>query len=167
VLTIVILPRLVLGFSPVIENTPETHLKISKIGVNAVIENMGVTPDGAMAVPNNNTDVGWYSFGTRPGEIGSAVIGAHNLFNSKPGVFALLSELKKGDVLSVTDTDGTSIYFIVRDIRTYNALDTDTGIFESVDGGIHLNLITCSGAWDPKTKSHTKRLVIFTDAVQA
>ena len=95
------------------------------------------------------------------------VIGAHNLFNSKPGVFALLSELKKGDVLSVTDTDGTSIYFIVRDIRTYNALDTDTGIFESVDGGIHLNLITCSGAWDPKTKSHTKRLVIFTDAVQA
>lgn len=150
--------------STVVPEISEARLKIPEIGVDAVIKNMGVTSEGAMAVPNNNIDVGLFSFGTQPGEKGTAVIGAHNQLNSKPGVFARLDEIKKGDILSVINTSGTSIYFIVRDIRTYDALDTDTGIFESVNG-IHLNLITCSGTWDSKTKSHTKRLVIFTDAI--
>jgi len=33
----------------------------------------------------------------------------------------------------------------------------------SPPAGSHLNLITCSGVWDAKTNSYTKRLVIFTD----
>lgn len=143
----------------------EAHLKITKIGVSAVIKEMGMTSDGAMAVPSNRTDVGWFSLGTRPGEIGSAVIGAHNRFASKAGVFAHLDQLQKGDVLSVVDEKGVSISFVVRDMHTYDATDANTGIFES-NNGVHLNLVTCSGEWNPLTKSSKKRLVVFTDLVE-
>lgn len=142
----------------------EVRLEIPIIGVSAVVKDMGVTPAGAMAVPDNQIDSGWYSFGTRPGEVGSAVIGGHNTYDRGPGVFARLNELQVGDLLSVVDATGTTTSFVVRDIKTFNALDTNTGIFES-ETGAHLNLITCSGVWSPFTQSYTTRLVIFTDRV--
>lgn len=148
-----------------VQKISEARLKIPRIGVDAVIKDMGMTLDGAMAVPGNRVDVGWFSLGTRPGEMGSAVIGGHNSWATKAGIFANLDQLQKGDVLSVVDANGASFSFIVRDIRTYDATDTDTGIFDS-KSGIHLNLITCSGEWDPSTKSSAKRLVVFTDVIE-
>lgn len=140
------------------------HLKIPTIGVDAVVKDMGLTTDGAMAVPGNRVDVGWFSLGTRPGDMGSAVIGGHNVWDSGAGVFAHLDQLKKGDVVFVVDTKGASTSFVVRDMRTYDATDNNTGIFDS-KSGVHLNLITCSGTFDPLTKSYTKRLVVFMDAI--
>lgn len=151
--------------SKTIQRTAEAHLKIPRIGIDAVIKEMGVTSGGAMAVPGNRTEVGWFSLlGAHPGEMGSAVIGGHKRWDSRTGVFANLDQLAKGDVLSVVDAEGVSTAFIVRNIRSYNATDTDTGIFESGHGN-HLNLITCSGVWNPVTKSYSQRLVVFTDAV--
>ena len=49
-------------------------------------------------------------------------------------------------------------------MKTYDATDTNAGIFES-EKGSHLNLITCSGDWDPITMNYTKRLVVFTDVI--
>jgi len=143
---------------------PVAHLIIPRIKVNAVIKDMGVTLAGAMAVPGNRIEVGWYSPGTRPGEVGSAVIGGHNFWNGS-AVFRNLNLLKKGDVLSVVDAHGVTTSFVVRELRTFKATDSNSGIFTS-ENGIHLNLITCSGVWDPKTKSYTTRLVVYTDLVQ-
>ena len=148
----------------IVKVLPEARLKIPEIEVDAVIKNMGLTSTGAMAVPNNGVDVGWFSLGTRPGQVGSAVIGAHNIFNSEAGVFAHLDQLKKGDTLSVVDAKGVSISFVVSGTRVYDATDINSGIFES-NSGVHLNLITCTGDVDKATKSPAKRLVIFTDAV--
>ena len=147
----------------VIQKISEARLRIPKIGVDAVIKNMGITSEGAMAVPGNRVDVGWFSLGTIPGDTGSAVIGGHNVWDSGSGVFVNLNQLKKGDVVVVVDAKGTSVPFVVRDMRTYDAADTHTGIFDSKSGA-HLNLITCSGTFDPITKRYTKRLVVFTDA---
>lgn len=143
---------------------PQARLKIPKINVDAVIKEMGITPDGAMAVPGNRVDVGWFRFGTRPGQIGSAVIGGHNRWDGGVAVFHRLDQLKKGDIVSVVDAKGTSTSFVVRDMRTYDANDTQSGIFESVSGA-HLNLITCSGTLDPVTQNYATRLVVFTDAI--
>jgi len=143
----------------------DAHLQIPSIQVNAVIKDMGLTSDGAMAIPDVRADVGWYSSGTRPGETGSAVIGGHARWGRGAGVFDHLDQLIKGDVLSVVDVKGISTTFVVRETRTFDATDTNSGIFAS-ESGIHLNLITCSGVWDPKTNSYTKRLVIFTDVAK-
>jgi hypothetical protein len=52
------------------------HLVIPDIKVNASVRAMGLD-EGRMAVPNNFTDIGWYKLGSKPGEQGSAVMGAH------------------------------------------------------------------------------------------
>src|SRR5689334_6528127 len=60
---------------------------IPSIGLNAPIEQMGLTSSGALDVPSGKTNnVGWYAAGTLPGEVGSAVLDAH--------VFAALKNLK-------------------------------------------------------------------------
>lgn len=139
------------------------RIEIPKIRVNADIKDMGLTPAGAMAVPGNRVEVGWFKLGTRPGDKGSAVIGGHNRWASGDGVFVRLNELQIGDTLSVIDAKGVRTSFVVREIRSYDALDTDTALIYHSDSGVHLNLITCSGDWDISTKSYTKRLVLFTD----
>lgn len=143
--------------------SPHAHLLIPRIGVDAAIDDMGLTADGAMAVPDSTVTVGWFSLGTRPGDVGSAVIGGHNVWDGTAGAFTRLEELTIGDVMTVVDIHGVSTTFIVRATRT---IDTDadaTEIFTSYDNGAHLNVITCDGTWDNYTQQYAKRLVVFTD----
>lgn len=141
------------------------RLIIPILNIRAVIELVGVTPSGQMAVPDNTIDVGWFKLGPRPGEKGSAVIAGHfDGENGEPGVFINLYKLKKGDKVIVEDGKENSVVFIVRESRTYNLGYADD-VFNSTDSA-HLNLITCDGLWDGTKKSYSKRLVVFTDIVK-
>lgn len=140
------------------------RLVIPAINVNADIVQLGVTVSGAMDVPSNAVDVGWFKLGYRPGEKGSAVVSGHfDGKNGEPAVFTDLHKLKKGDKLFIEDDTGKSIIFIVRESRIY-----DPGYAEEVfstNDNAHLNLITCDGVWDGMKKSYSKRLVIFADVI--
>jgi len=139
-----------------------TRLIIPAININASIQPLGVTPGGEMEVPSNTIDVGWFKFGSRPGEKGSAVIAGHfDRENGEAGVFADLYKLKKGDKLYIKDDKGTITPFVVRESRTYDPGYADV-IFSRNDSD-YLNLITCDGVWDGAKKSYSKRLVVFTD----
>lgn len=141
------------------------RLLIPKIKVDATIEHMGLMPNGDMEAPAGPKIVGWYKFGTLPGEVGSAVLDGHygRWANGETSVFDNLSKLKKGDSISVLGSNGKEIIFIVRELRDFLPESNTQEIFKSSDGKAHLNIITCDGAWDPKTKSYSKRLVVFTD----
>jgi sortase A len=149
----------------IIEQTDsEFRLKIPGIKTDAVIENVGLTPDGAMDVPKGPKNVAWFDLGSRPGEPGSAVIAGHSGWkNGIPAVFDNLSKLKKGDKIFIQDKKGAVITFIVREIRNYDP-NADAGdVFGSSDGKAHLNLVTCGGVWNAAKKTHSQRLVVFTD----
>lgn len=141
------------------------RLKIPQISVDAAIEYVGLTSQGAMEVPNSIVAVGWFGLGVRPGEKGSAVIAGH--FNGKKGeegVFAKLSQLKAGDKLYTIDNKGASLAFVIREIRTFDPGYEDN-VFSRNDSA-HLNLITCDGTWNAFKKSYSKRLVVFADIIQ-
>jgi len=73
------------------------RLKFPSINVDAAIQYVGVTSKGEMGVPSNDNDVGWFEIGSRPGQVGSAVIAGH--FDGKNGeaaVFFNLYKLKRG-----------------------------------------------------------------------
>lgn len=140
-------------------------LIIPIINVNAGIQSLGVTPQGTMAVPDNAVDVGWFKIGSRPGEVGSAVIAGHiDEESGEVGVFANLYKLKEGDRLYIEDDKGTSIAFVVREKRTFDPGYADE-VFSRNDG-VYLNLITCDGLWDGVKKSYSKRLVVFAEIAQ-
>lgn len=140
------------------------QLLIPAIGIDANIQLLGVSASGQMEVPDNIVDVGWFKMGSRPGEVGSAVIAGHlDGKQGEPGIFANLDKLTKGDLLMVKDDMGNSTVFVVRDKRAY-----DPGFANEVfsqNDGVHLNLITCDGVWEKNIKSYSKRLVVFADAV--
>lgn len=140
------------------------RLKIPSINVNANIEYVGLTSEGRVGVPKGPLEVAWYKLGPRPGEPGSSIIDGHSGWkNDIPAVFDNLYKLKKGDKIYIEDEKGGTITFVVREIRSFNPNLGAGDVFGSSDGKAHLNLITCTGVWNAIAKTHSKRLVVFTD----
>ncbi len=151
----------------IVANTSKPKLSrliISSINVDAPIERLGLTKEGAMDSPAGPINTGWYKYGPKPGDIGSATIAGHfGWKNGIPAVFDNLSKIKIGDKIKVIDENGVTVTFIVMKTKIM-ANDADaTEVFSSNDGKAHLNLITCSGKWDAKTQNRPNRLVVFAD----
>jgi len=139
------------------------RLRIAKLSIDASVDEMGVTSSGNMAVPTDIQEVGWYKYGTTPGTIGSAVIAGHLIGQKgEPGIFIKLNTLKPGDAIAVLDSKNQTSTFTVREIRTYAHDEQPRDVF-TPDDAAHLNLITCSGDWDPVHHNYADRLVVFAD----
>ncbi|MFA5187818.1 MAG: class F sortase [Patescibacteria group bacterium] len=141
------------------------RLKIPKIKVDAAVDSVGLTRQGAVGVPKGPLTVAWFNVWPRPGENGNAVITGHYgpWITGQRSVFDNINKLAKGDKLYVKDDKGTTITFVVREIKTYTLKSDASEVFISTDGKSHLNLITCVGTWNKKTKLYSNRLVVFTD----
>ncbi|OHA85405.1 MAG: hypothetical protein A2481_04405 [Candidatus Yonathbacteria bacterium RIFOXYC2_FULL_47_9] len=140
------------------------RLKIPGISVDDGVEQVGVTSEGEMGTPKGPVGVAWFSLGSRPGEVGSAVISGHYGWkNGIPAVFDNLYKLHPGDKLYVEDENGIITTFVVRELRRYGEHDDASNVFTSRDGKAHLNLVTCEGVWNKFSKSYSKRLVVFAD----
>jgi LPXTG-site transpeptidase (sortase) family protein len=140
------------------------YLKIPKLNIDAVVENVGLTDSGAMDVPSVPMNVAWFDVGPRPGENGSSVIAGHSGYKDNiQAVFDNLYKLKIGDEIDVEDATGAMTVFIVSGLKNYNTDQSALSVFSSNDGLAHLNLITCSGDWNAVKQTHSARLVVFAD----
>lgn len=139
------------------------RLEIPNISVDAVVEHLGLTAQGAVQAPAGPRNVSWYNLGSRPGEAGSALISGHSGIwqNATTSVFDRLPELKPGDTVQVTDNQGTVRQFEVQELRVYGKDDSVPELFVTT-GEPRLNIITCYGTWLPSLKTYDKRLVVFT-----
>ncbi len=140
-------------------------LVIPAIGVNAPLEPVGRLPGGAMAVPVQRQwdGVGWYQYGPRPGEQGSAVIDGHlDRPGGSPAIFWRLGDLHVGDLVMVVNTSKQTLRFQVRQVAAYHPASAPLQqIFEN-NSGKFLNLITCAGTWIPSIHQTTLRFVVYT-----
>jgi LPXTG-site transpeptidase (sortase) family protein len=144
------------------------HLLIPSIKVNAYVEQVGVAPDGAMAVPSSSpwVDVGWYKNGSLPGEMGSAVIDGHlDRPGATPAVFWNLNKMHIGDHVSVTDTQGHIRNFRVFKMQSYAPNNAPTNEIFNDKTGTYLNLITCAGYWIATQHQTSLRLVVYTKMI--
>jgi LPXTG-site transpeptidase (sortase) family protein len=150
------------------QNIP-VWLTIPTIGVDAQVDMVGLTADGAMGAPIDPDHVGWLSSSASPGAAGTAVIDGHRGWIEKMAVvFDRLHELHIGDNIYVKDASSTITTFVVREMRSYNTSEDVSAVFGKGGGaisGAHLNLITCDGDWDATSKTYTRRLVVFADKV--
>ena len=141
------------------------RLSIPIIGIDAPIETVGVTTSGDLAIPTQNPweDVGWYSSGTFPGEMGSAVIDGHlDRPGGYPAVFWRLRNLRVGNEVMVIDALGKTLHFRVTAIEYYPPQNAPIQQIFANQGGRYLNLITCAGDWIPSQHQTTLRLVVYT-----
>lgn len=145
--------------------THPTRLVIPALDLNAPVEEVGMLPNGDLAVPTASpwVDAGWYSQGPRPGEQGSVVIDGHlDQPGGLPAVFWRLRELRKGNEVQVIDSAGQMLRFRVTDVQYYTPQNAPLQAIFGNSSGKYLNLITCAGDWIPNQRQTTLRLVVYT-----
>lgn len=147
--------------SPVPQEAP-VRLVIPSLGIDAVVQHVGVNATGNMRAPSNFTDVAWYEYGVAPGQTGSAVIDGH-LDNGLglAGVFRNLAAIPAGADIYVETASSTELHFVVEATSTYpyQGVPLDT-LFNRADRP-RLNLITCDGAFLPTGRTYDHRFVVW------
>jgi len=137
------------------------RIEIPSLEVDTIVEKVGINTKGNMAAPSNYSDVGWYKYGTRPGEKGSAVIAGHfdNGF-AQDGVFKHLEELHIGDDIIVKTEEGETLRFVVSATSSYPYTEVPAEELFNRNDTSRLNLITCSGDWIKSAKTYDRRLIV-------
>jgi sortase A len=139
------------------------RIKVARVGIDAAIEQVGVLPNGAMDVPKDDWRVGWLNSGYLPGEKGSAVMAGHVDNLQGVAVFHPLHDMKRGDQVEVTRSDGSVLTFVVIDTQVYRTEKAPIQQIFGPSSRARLNLITCTGYFDPKRRTHIDRLVVYTE----
>ena len=145
------------------------YLEIPAIALAAPIEDVGIQNSGDMDVPSHNQweGVGWYKFGTFPGDPGSAVIDGHlDRPGGYPAVFWNLKKLHVGDLIKVVNPGEKMLHFQVKEMDYYQPQDAPLPKIFGDRSGIYLNLVTCAGEWIPEQHQTTLRLVVYTQLVK-
>lgn len=131
-----------------VDPTAPASIRISKIGVYAMITPQGVDASGALRAPNNIHNAGWYSSSARPSaSSGAMLLDGHVSGPTQRGVFYAIKKLGAGDKIIVTQGDGTEFSYSVVRSQTYpaNAVDMDSAVVSVDKAKAGLNLITCTG----------------------
>ena len=142
------------------------HLTIPEIGVDNAIVEVGLHPDGSMEIPDDVSEIGWYTpTGIAPGDEGSAVMAGHVDSRSQgPGAFFDLRALDVGDEITVATDDGEQVWEVTgRTQYDKDYLPVDE-IF-TTEGDPRLVLITCGGPFDSDTRHYTENTVVYAQPV--
>lgn len=102
----------------------------------------------------------WYQLGPRPGERGNAIVAGHVDWGGKTAVFWKLNELKAGSVVEIVATDDRRYEFVVQWQRWYDAEGAPVEEVFGQSEAVEVTLVTCGGAFDPKTRQYRSRLVV-------
>jgi sortase (surface protein transpeptidase) len=140
---------------------PPARVSIPAIGVASPLPTIGVDASGALVPPADFSVAGWFAAGPAPGEVGPAVLAGHVDDRSGPAVFFRLEELRPGDDVVVTGTDGTPVTFAVTRVTSYPKTDFATAEVYGPTAVPELRLITCGGTFDRSRRSYTDNVVVY------
>jgi LPXTG-site transpeptidase (sortase) family protein len=136
-------------------------IEIPAIGVDARVVNLGLNPDGTLEVPDEFSDTGWYRRSAEPGLNGPAVIVGHVDSFTGPAVFSGLEQLRSGDLIRVTNSEGVFFVYQVQrgEWHEKNKFPTQ-GVYGATIGST-LRLITCGGDFDEQERRYLQNYIVF------
>jgi sortase (surface protein transpeptidase) len=141
-------------------------VRIPRIQVTSRLVPLALDEAGAMEVPQDGQQAGWYTKAPSPGALGPAVIAGHVTWNGAPGIFVRLGSLRRTDRVEVLREDGLTAVFAVRRVVTFAKSEFPTeSVYGSTDHAA-LRLITCAGRFDPDRRRYDDNVVVFADLVE-
>jgi Sortase domain len=143
------------------EAADPVRVEVPAIGVDAPVIALGLDPSGALEVPGNFAETGWWTGGPEPGEQGPAIIAGHVDSKRGPAVFYRLRELGVGDVVGVTRADGSRVEFTVQRIERHAKAAFPTESVYASTAGADLRLITCGGEFDRTSGHYVDNVIVF------
>ena len=140
------------------------RLRIPAIDVDTGLQTLGLAGDGSIEVPSDPMSAGWWAEGSRPGQVGPAVILGHvDAKSRKRAVFYRLGDLRPGDDVFVDRADGTTARFEITRQGTYEKAEFPSDLVYYPTLESELRLVTCGGPIDPTTGTHRDNLVVFAE----
>lgn len=138
------------------------RLSIPQLNIDMRIDAMGLDGDGAMALPDNASDAGWYKFG--PGvanEAGATVIAAHvDSRHDGIGPFSRLKDASPGSTISVAGSDGSTVDYVVTEVRSVGKIDAPMAEVFDRAGDPRLTLVTCGGEFDSSAGHYVDNIIL-------
>jgi sortase (surface protein transpeptidase) len=119
-----------------------------------------VQADGQLEIPDE-TQVGWYELGARPGEPGATVLAGHVNWHRVDGPFVRLRQLDPGATVTLTLADGTTRTYEVVERQQYGKLMLPTDRIWTHAGPETLVLITCGGSFNPQIRHYRDNIVVY------
>jgi Sortase domain len=123
------------------------RLSIGTLDLTADIVTIGTDADGVLVPPTNPAHVGWFTESSKPGELGRAVLVGHLDSRDGPAVFAGLSQLRSGDMVSIEAADGAVHSFAVTSVTSHRKDEFPTDDVYGATPDAELRLITCGGSY--------------------
>ena len=138
------------------------YLDISKLGIHAPVEQVGVTSTGAMGVPSSIWDAGWYIGSAKPGQSGAAFMDGHSS-SAGGALFGKLDTLAVGDSIKVERNDGIVVSYKVAKVSVVNRNDVDmTSMLKPYDPHKNgLNIMSCQGQWIASEGTLENRVLVY------
>ncbi|HEX7744873.1 MAG TPA: class F sortase, partial [Micromonosporaceae bacterium] len=155
--------------TPVLTASQPVGITIPSLNVRAVVHNVGIAPDGTIAVPplERANEAGWYDQSRTPGELGPAVIVGHVDSRAGPAVFYQLNRMRPGDRVEVARQDRTVAVFEVSRIDRFSKSNIPVDqVYGDVDRP-NLRLITCGGPWVGGQTGYADNVIVFANLVDA
>ncbi|MHA7223258.1 class F sortase [Arthrobacter sp. RHLT1-20] len=129
--------------------------------INMPIVEVGVSPNGAMEIPEPFNEAGWYRFGPAPGATaGTAVVAAHVDTTSDSAPFSQLKSLAPGTLVTVRREGAAALTFRVTGVELVAKDAFDGASIFRRDGVPQLKLVTCGGRWLDEVQNYGDNVIV-------
>lgn len=136
-------------------------LTVAGTTINMPIVEVGVSPDGAMEIPEPFDEAGWYRFGPAPGSAsGTAVVAAHVDTTSDSAPFSQLKSLAPGTLVTVQREGAAPVTFRVTGVELMAKDAFDGASVFRRDGPPELKLVTCGGRWLDEQQDYGDNVIV-------
>ncbi len=143
-----------------VERNSPRSIVIGDLELENPIRAVGIEEDGELEVPDE-TEVGWYQYGSAPGLPGATVLAAHVSWNRKIGPFHQLGSLEPGARVDVVADDGSTRVYEVVERVVYDKDSLPIDRIWTTTGDETLVLITCGGDYNANIRRYRQNIVVY------
>ena len=143
------------------------RIRLDRLGIDMRVTAEGLDARGAMALPANAAEAGWYRYS--PGlaaQKGATVIAAHiDSRHDGIGPFSRLKNATAGDTITVYGSDGSAVAYTVTQLRQVGKIDAPMADVFDISGAPRLSVVTCGGAFNSQTGHYLDNVIVTATAV--
>ncbi len=143
-----------------VERSSPRAIRIGDLELDNPVRAVGIEEDGELEVPDE-TEVGWYQYGSAPGLPGATVLAAHVSWNRTIGPFHQLGNLEPGARVDVVADDGAIRVYEVVERVVYDKDELPRDRIWTTTGEETLVLITCGGSYNPDIRRYRQNIVVY------
>lgn len=148
---------------PVDQADPPRQVRIPSLRLTMPIVATGVLDDGRMELPDDPEQIGWYRFGSGPGERRGSVVLAGHVDSVRHGVgpLARLGSIQEGARITVIAADGSPIRYRVSGVERVRRADLPTERLFDPGSRTRLVIITCGGRYRGGSAGYEDNIVVL------